>query len=155
MSPSLYLRSTLPVERNEAGNNFDAGHQMMFVLSQTVLPELLPTVFLEDDSDVVLDKRANVQQHSWLVNGAETELYVIRRVVVAQAEVVIVRVNPVGPRRFVRYGLLSYVVFQPRAELKMCSNILRKNYCRIRYLGEFYLYCTFKAAAVDQSAEEA
>lgn len=123
MSPSLYLRSTLPVEGNEAGNNFDAGHQMMF---ETVVPELLPTVVLEDDSDVVLDKGADVQQHSWLVNGAETELYVIRRVVVAQAEVVIVRVNPDGPRRFVRYGLLSYVVFQPRADLKMCSNILRK-----------------------------
>lgn len=96
---------------------------MMFALSQTVV---LPTVILEDDSDVVLDKGADVQQHSWLVNGAETELYVVRRVVVAQAEVVIVRVNPVGPRRFVRYGLLSYVVFQPRANLKMCSNILRK-----------------------------
>lgn len=126
MSPSLYLRSTLPVERHEAGNNFDVGHLVMFVLSQTVVPEILPTVILEDDSDVVLDKGADVQQHGWLVNGAETELYVIRRVVVAQAEVVIVRVNPVGPRRFVRYGLLSYVVFQPRADLKMCSNILRK-----------------------------
>lgn len=63
--------------------------------------ELLLTVSLEDDSDVVLDKGADVEQHGWRVNRAEAELYVIRCVVVAEAEVVVVRVDPVGPRRFV------------------------------------------------------
>lgn len=59
--------------------------------------ELLPTVTFQQDGDVVLDKGADVEQHGWLVDGAETELNVIGRVVVAEAEVVIVRVNPVGP----------------------------------------------------------
>ena len=57
------------------------------------------------------------------MDRAETELYVIRRVVVAQAEIVIVRVDPVGPRRFVRYGPLSYVVPQPRANLEVGSDV--------------------------------
>lgn len=60
-----------------------------------------PTISLEDDGDVVLDKGADVEQHGWRVNSAETELYVIRCVVVAEAEVVIVRVNPVGPCCFI------------------------------------------------------
>lgn len=59
------------------------------------------TVSLEDDSDVVLDKRADVKQHSWCVNSAETELYVIRCIIVAKAEVVVMRVNPVGPCCFI------------------------------------------------------
>lgn len=58
---------------------------------------LLPTIAFKDDGDVVLDKGADVEQHGWLVDGAETELNVIRRVIVAKAEVVVVRVDPVGP----------------------------------------------------------
>jgi len=73
-----------------------------------------------------LNKGADVEQHSWLVNGAETELNVICCVIVAEAEVVVVRVDPVGPRCFVCYRLLSYVVFQPRANLKAGSNVLKK-----------------------------
>lgn len=61
------------------------------------IPELLPTVTLKDDGNVILDKGADVEQHGWFVDGAETELYVICRVVVAEAEVVIVWVDPVGP----------------------------------------------------------
>lgn len=64
------------------------------------------TVSLEDDSNVILDKRADVEQHSWRVNSAEAELYVICCVIVAQAEVVVVWVNPVGPCCFVCYRLL-------------------------------------------------
>lgn len=62
---------------------------------------LPPTVSLEDDSNVVLDEGADVEQHSWSVNGAETELYVICCVIIAEAEVVVMWVNPVGPCCFV------------------------------------------------------
>lgn len=85
------------------------------------------TVRLEDDSNVVLDEGADVEQHSWRVNGAETELYVICCVIVAKAEVVIMRVDPVSPCCFVWYRLLSYVVSQPRANLKVGSDVLEKN----------------------------
>lgn len=67
------------------------------------------------------------------MNGAETELDVVCCVVVAEAEVVIMRVHPVGPRYFVRYGLLSYVVSQPRANLKEGSDVLTKDQGRITY----------------------
>ena len=60
------------------------------------------------------------------MDGAEAELDVIRCVVVAEAEIVVVRVDPVGPRRLVRYRLLSYVVPQPRAELKVGSDVLKE-----------------------------
>lgn len=58
----------------------------------------VPTVGLEDDSDVILYERADIQQHSGRVHGAETELNVVSRVVVAQTEVVVMGVDPVGPR---------------------------------------------------------
>ena len=87
-------------------------------------PFASPTVSLEDDGDVVLDEGADVEQHSRRVNSAETELDVVCRVVVAQAEIVIMRVDPVRPRRLVRYGFLSYVVPQPRSDLKVSSDVL-------------------------------
>lgn len=85
-----------------------------------------PTISLEDDSDVVLDKGADVEQHCRRVNSAETELYVICCVIVPKAEVVIVRVDPVGPCCFIWYRLLSYVVPQPWAKLKISSDVLEK-----------------------------
>lgn len=60
------------------------------------------------------------------MDGAETELHVVRRVVVAEAEVVKVRVDPVGPGRLVRYGPLSYVVPEPRTDLKEGSDVLEE-----------------------------
>lgn len=59
------------------------------------------TVFFEDNSNVVLHKGADVEQYSWRVDGAEAELDVVCRVVVAEAEVVVVRVDPIGPNRFI------------------------------------------------------
>lgn len=59
------------------------------------------TISLEDDSDVVLDEGAYVEQHGWCVNSAKTELYVICCIIVAETEIVVVRVNPVGPRCFI------------------------------------------------------
>lgn len=60
------------------------------------------------------------------MDGAETELYVVCCVVVAEAEVVIMRVNPVGPSRLIGYGLLSYVVPEPRTNLKVGSDVFEK-----------------------------
>ena len=84
---------------------------------------VVPTVGFEDDGDVVLHKGADVEQHGGGVQGAEAELHVVRRVVVAQAEVVEVGVDPVGPRRLVRDWLLPYVVTHPRADLEVGADV--------------------------------
>lgn len=60
-----------------------------------------PTISPEDDSDVVVDEGADVEQHGGRMQGAKTELYIIGRVIVAKAEVVVVRIDPVGPRRLI------------------------------------------------------
>ena len=82
-----------------------------------------PTVGFEDDGDVVLHEGADVEQHGGGVQRAEAELHVVRRVVVAQAEVVEVGVDPVGPGRLVRDGLLPYVVAHPRADLEVGADV--------------------------------
>ena len=86
-------------------------------------PARPPTVGFEDDGDVVLHEGADVEQHGRGVQRAEAELHVVRRVVVAQAEVVEVGVDPVGPGRLVRDGLLPYVVAHPRADLEVGADV--------------------------------
>lgn len=99
---------------------------MTFTVLKIICLWAFPTIRLQDDGDVVLDKGADVQQHSWCVNSAEAELYIIRSVIVAQAEIVVVRVYPVGPCCFVWYGFLSNIILQPRADFKVRSDVLEK-----------------------------
>ena len=82
------------------------------------------TILVEKDSYEVLDEGADVEQHSRGVGGAETQLDHVGRVVVAQCEVVVVGVDPDGPRCLLGRGLLPDVVPQPRADFKVGSNIL-------------------------------
>lgn len=92
------------------------------MLKHSFLPSV-PTIFLQDDSHVVLDERADVEQYSRRLEGTEAELYLITGVVVAQAEVVVVGVQPVSPPLLIGRRLLSDVVAQPRAYLKVGPNV--------------------------------